>query len=82
MASMNSAPAPETLVMETSELVPVQEEEAARGRGDSVPIPSTGRLLGHSNSSDNIVGSRRHPCHNNNNTSQVGVTALYTNCSS
>ena len=82
MASRNSAPAPETLVMETSELVPAQEEEAARGRGDSVPIPSTGRLLGHSNSSDNIIGSLRHTCHNNNNSSQVGVTALYTNCSS
>ena len=77
MASMNSAPAPETLVMETSELVPAQEEEAARGRGDSVPIPSTGRLLGHSNSSDNIIGSLRHTCHNNNNnTSQVGASAL------
>ena len=76
MASMNSAPAPETLVMETSELVPAQEEEATRGRGDTVPIPGTGRLLGHSNSSDNIIGSLRHTCHNNNNTSQVGASAL------
>ena len=77
MASMNSAPAPETLVMETSELVPAQEEEAARGRGDTVPLgPGPGRLLGHSNSSDNIIGSLRHTCHNNNNnTSQVGATA-------
>ena len=64
--------------METSELVPAQEEEAARGRGDTVPLgPSPGRLLGHSNSSDNIIGSLRHTCHNNNNTSQVGATALH-----